>query len=119
MDRKHQEEAALANWGGRPDTSDHGDEQKPQTIASDSDMIAVPRSLLGAAAYCVRKHVGTDSETYKALSALTMSPPLATVEDAYETWIKTIPGEFNRPHISEAFAAGYAASQQSAESGER
>lgn len=37
------------------------------------------------------------------------------INDAYEDWCRTIPGEFTVPHISEAFAAGYAA----ASSGER
>jgi hypothetical protein len=43
-------------------------------LPSDDDMIAVPRSLLGAAAYCARHHAGADSKTYKALSELAMSP---------------------------------------------
>lgn len=41
-------------------------------IASDSDMIAVPRSLLGAASYCARHHAGADSETYKQLNEAAM-----------------------------------------------
>lgn len=69
-----QDNVALDSWGGIPDTSDHGDEQKRQLIASDSDMIAVPRSLLGAAAYCVRQQAGSDSETYRALKKAAMSP---------------------------------------------
>ncbi len=38
-------------------------------------MIRVPRDLLGAALYCVRKQAGSDSETYKRLHDLAMSPP--------------------------------------------
>lgn len=44
------------------------------------DMIVVPRGLLAAAAYCARKHVGADSETYKAISAASLSPAASSVE---------------------------------------
>lgn len=66
---------SMVNCFGIPDTSDHGDEQKRQPVASDSDMIAVPRSLLGAALCCIRTTAGADSNTYKALSALAMTAP--------------------------------------------
>lgn len=42
------------------------------------DLVAVPRDLLAAACYCARKYAGPDSETYKRLSALALSPAEAT-----------------------------------------
>lgn len=39
------------------------------------------------------------------------TPTPADPEVAYEAWIRTIPGDFDMPHISQAFAAGYAAGQ--------
>ena len=60
-------------------------------MGADTDMIAVPRSLLACAAYCARKHAGADSTTYRALSkaSLTKVPTFAGMpvdELARGTW---------------------------------
>jgi len=43
-----------------------------------NEMISVPRDLLAAACYCIRKRAGADSATYQQLSALSLS---AVAED--------------------------------------
>lgn len=58
-------------------------------IAHDTDLIAVTRGVLGAAAYCVRKQAGEDSATYKTISAAAMS--YATPQPASSGFVRVTP----------------------------
>lgn len=70
-------------------------DQPHDNEARNDDLIAVPRELLAAACYCVRKERGDGSETYKRLSALSLSkapaPAAKSRVEQFAENAKTIP----------------------------